>query len=101
MSGEIKIIDLNVSLRLFLKPDADLESIAELVDRHFGNGCAIVGSGCETDTAKALMNAVIQDIAVSDSDAAATLKSTLVEVDLWRDGNTRGDQEKSYSTESC
>lgn len=98
MPNAAQIIELNVSLRLFIKPGVDANAIAKLVDEHFGKGEAIAGSGYEEELASALKDAVISDVAASDERSAQIVRDAVDSVDLWRDERKREDQGAYYET---
>lgn len=96
MANATQIIELNVSLRLFMKPGTDLAVVSQMVHDHFGKGDAIAGSGYEEALAASLKDAVIRDIAASDEGVANNVREAIDSVDLWRDERSRGDQSSSY-----
>lgn len=98
MANATQIIELNVTLRLFMKPGVDAAAVAKLVNEHFGKGEAIAGSGYEEALANSLKDAVISDIAASDESVANNVRDAIDNVDLWRDERTRGDQAASCET---
>lgn len=90
------VLEVNMSLRLFLRDDVDANKIVSLINEHFGKGDAIVGSGYEGALASELKRAVIADIKSSDADAAHQIQTALIEVDVWRDERCRDGQKQPY-----
>lgn len=80
------IISVPMTLRFFVKPGFDAAAIQSILNEHFGNGEAIVGSGYYADVAQSLLNTAMRDVEASDEALAQQIEPVISEIDLHRDG---------------
>ena len=87
LNTEGAIISVPMTLRFFVKPGFDAEAVQSIIDKHFGIGEAIVGSGYYADVAKSLLDTAMRDIEATDEALAAQIEPVISEIDLHRDDN--------------
>lgn len=79
------IITVPMSLRFFVKSEADAQAIQAILNAHFGQGEAVIGSGYAPEAAASLLLATLDDIHAGDPALTNQVKAAVTAVDLWRE----------------